>query len=314
MITVRRLLLAAGLFMTTLNPVLAVADIPAYVERLVYPPATDKAIDASGPQYLVLPPRAAARGKLFVFLPGTGASPAHYREILRLAADRGYHSIGLSYANTATVFSLCLGSSDPDCHGRVRQEIVFGSDDSPLVAVNKANALENRARALLRYLASRYPLEGWGQFVAADGRLATTRMTLAGHSQGGGHAAYIGKLVPLERVVLFSSPMDWDVGANAPARWIASASQTPPNRYFGFTHEQDYWQQVSVIWQQLGMGTQVQLLRSGMHSLGSSRQFITNYNAAGSNAHGLTIVDAQTPRSANGAPLFLPLWQQLCFP
>jgi len=43
------------------------------------------------------------KGKLFLFFVGTGALPYHYREILKLAANIGYHSIGLSYPNDKAI-------------------------------------------------------------------------------------------------------------------------------------------------------------------------------------------------------------------
>src|SRR5262249_12438841 len=59
--------------------------------------------------------------KLVVFLPGHGASPSGYTDFLEHAAGFGYHVIGLSYWNVASISSLC--GSDMDCYGAVRREI-----------------------------------------------------------------------------------------------------------------------------------------------------------------------------------------------
>lgn len=105
---------------------------PASVERDVAPAATDAAITTDLETHFTInpSPASAARGRLFVFFPGTGATPANYRLIVRTAATRGLHSIGLNYPNSLAVASLCNGSADPDCHAKVRNETLLGQDTS----------------------------------------------------------------------------------------------------------------------------------------------------------------------------------------
>ena len=45
------------------------------------------------------------KNKLFLFFPGTYAVPYNYREILKHAANLGYHSIGLTYPNSGAINS-----------------------------------------------------------------------------------------------------------------------------------------------------------------------------------------------------------------
>src|SRR5829696_4928184 len=82
--------------------VVAPAAQAALTPRIVVPAATDPAITNSNPlfrHWVYLDPTAPRAGKLFVFLPGTGAPPNVYRLILETAAQDGCHAVGLSYVN-----------------------------------------------------------------------------------------------------------------------------------------------------------------------------------------------------------------------
>ncbi len=53
------------------------------------------------------------------------------------------------------------------------------------------DGIEHRLAAVLRYLATRYPREGWHGFFA-HGVPKWRLIVMAGHSQGGSEAAFIG--------------------------------------------------------------------------------------------------------------------------
>jgi len=214
---------------------------PASVERDVAPAATDAAITTDLETHFTInpSPASAARGRLFVFFPGTGATPANYRLIVRTAATRGF---------------------------------------------------VNRLTKLLAYLHARHPAEGWGQYLT-NGQPDWTRIRVAGHSQGGGHAAFIAKQFAVDRAVYFSSPSDWRDGPNQPATWMGSPGATPAVRQYGFTHLRD---------------------PLGSHQL--TTDAAPNPAATTvSPLHGVPVVDAPTPRTASGAPLFEPVWIHLSF-
>lgn len=82
--------------------------------------------------------------------------------------------------------------------------MITGEDVSPLVSVNAANSITGRLVSLLTYLNSNFPTEGWGQYLT-NGQPRWDLITVAGHSQGGGHAGYLAKLVSLDRAV---TPLD----------------------------------------------------------------------------------------------------------
>ncbi len=294
---------------------------PASVIRTIVPSTTDSGIDtADDPHVAVNPdPNATVRNKLFVFLPGTGAVPTMQQLILKTAATRGYHAIGLSYPNPTAVGVLCADDVDSECFWNVRREILTGLDTSPLVAITPANSIVNRLEKLLTSLHARYPAEGWGQYLVS-GRMDWSRVTMAGHSQGGGHVGVLAKLVSLDRAVYFSSPADWRQVANVPATWLSRTNVTPASRQYAFIHVQDQLVPVTQAlanWSALGLDAQgpVTSVDGATAPYGNSHRLTTRATPllAGS-YHGATVVDAATPRTPGGTPLFESAWIYLAFP
>lgn len=302
-----------------------VAGVPArgaLVEVAFAPKEADPAITrAFEDHYAVLDTdRAGSRtGELFVFLPGTGGSPRFYRLIVQEAARQGHLSLGLSYPNEVAVGDLCAGSPDAECHGKVRQEILEGRDTSPLVEIARADSIEVRLVKALAVLDARFPSVGWGRFVA-DGHPAWDRIRFAGHSQGGGHAAYIAKDRAVAGVACFSSPADWDAVRHRPAAWLSAGHATPTERYWAFSHLRDElvpWPVVTAAWQALGLpslGGPVSV-DSAAPPYGGSRQLSTDRPLVafpGATFHGETVVDVHTPKNPDGTPVYGPAWRTAC--
>ena len=314
---------ACGGGSSTPTPVTPTA--PPSVTRLIVPSTTDPAITTYlNPHVAINPdPAVSAKNGLFLFLVGTGGQPQNQQLIQATGAARGYHVIGLMYPNTPSVGSLCDASPDPDAHWNVRREIITGQDVSALVAIAPAECLEHRLTALLTHLSSTYPTEGWGQYLTSGG-IAWSKLTVAGHSQGGGHAAVLGKLHPLARVVCLSSPADWRTVPNLPATWYATSGLTGADRTFGFSHQQDElvsWPLVTANWTAMGIhayGAAVDV-DSGSAPYAGSHELTTNLAHAPTVAypapfHSATVVDAVTPKLGDGTPAYRPVWIQLCFP
>jgi hypothetical protein len=310
-------------FLSRLLLVLSVGQ-PSSLEREVSPGATDVAINTDlEPHIVINPSPLVAKGLLFVFLPGTGGVPSQYRLILRTGAARGYHAIGLNYPNPTAVGTLCKDSTDPNCFWDVRREIVTGEDTSTKVAVNSANSILHRLQALLSYLQVHYPTEGWERFLS-NGSVDWSRVIVAGHSQGGGHAAVMAKLYKLHRAVYFSSPADWSDVADAPPAWLSLPGATDVADQYGFSHLEDTlvpFAHVALIWSALGLGTYgaPASVDNQAAPYGNSHQLTTNAAPnviAGvlTPAHAATVVDLLTPRTAANTPLYEPVWSYLCFP
>ncbi len=263
--------------------------------------------------------------RLFVMLPGTGGVPRFYREIVRAGAARGYHAIGLTYPNDQAIGDLCAGSQDTDCAGRARLEVITGQNASVLVNVDADHSIDGRLRALLVYLQNTYPAEGWGQYLV-NGEVDWSRVTVAGHSQGAGHAAYYAKLRRLNRIVMFAGPGDIGVAPGSAALWLSLPNLTPASQQFGFVHTADPLTPAALVsrnWDLLGLGDfgpSVSVDGAsppflGSHKLLTSAPPDPNPLAIPSSPpHGAPVLDVATPKDALGVPLYLPVWAYLAFP
>ena len=185
----------------------------------------------TGP-HLAFPPATTAKNILAVFLPGTDGTPNDSTLFSQRGAVRGYHSIGLMYVNPDSVNTICNASAPNSlvCAGEVREETLTGSNASSLISVDLNNSIEGRLLALLEYLNTHRPTEGWGQYYSGD-QIIWTKVYLSGHSQGSGHAAYQAKRKLLGRVTLYSGTSDYNaIGATLPS-WMSDPSTTPAARF-----------------------------------------------------------------------------------
>jgi hypothetical protein len=170
-------------------------------EYKVLPSVTSTAISSFNSEHFAyLDTRVTAKNKLFVFLPGTTGSPAFYTLILKKAAALGYHSIGLMYPNNSDLYIAAANNPDNTAFGKGRKEIFEGTDQIAGVNVNADNCIKTRLIKLLQYMQAQHPTENWQQFLAGSD-VNWSKVVIAGHSQGGGHAFYISKLVAVDRAI-----------------------------------------------------------------------------------------------------------------
>ncbi len=287
----------------------------------------DAGIDTAFGQHLASVPNAlvTARGRLFVFLPASLSVPNRTQLILQAAANNGLHAIGLAYPNDVVIDDVCSGSSDTACWRNAREEIRSGSNVSNGVAVNAANSIEHRLQRALQYLVQTQPEAGWSQYVDSAGAIRWDRVRLSGHSQGGGHAAYIATQRAVDRACLFSSPADYDNLRQQPAAWLSAATATPASRVYGFAHDRDTvvgFAKVQSTWTALGLAAfgavasvDVALPTAGYqgrHMLASDLPAVGGL--PGTPYHGMPVVDLLTPNdSGTGLPVYWPVWQYACF-
>jgi len=291
-------------------------NAPAFAQmhtREIRPQDTDPAIDDwLEPHYVVFDADASPRNRLFVFFPGSFGKPENVKMIVETAAHLGLHAIGLRYPNRWTVNTLCNNNSnDLDCHEKVRLEILDGIDRSPLVTITRANSTENRLIALLHYLDRQFPNEGWGQYLDNDGAIRWNAVVVAGHSQGGGHAAIIAKYHEVARLAMFA----WtDLRDGQVVPWIGTGNATPVERYFGFNHLQDALAGRLAAWHAFGMDQfgHVVDVDTASAPYGGSHQLVTGVEPASAGRyHGSVVSDRYTPKTADGTPVLLPVWQFL---
>jgi hypothetical protein len=215
------------------------ADLGA-AEFSVLPRTTDPAIDDFNEEHVYFGPQTAPRNQLFVFLPGTGGRPMKHGPLAfaKYASRCGYHAVGLMYPDAVSAQSL-RDDEDIAANLKFRLAIIRADHDSPHIRVIRANSIENRLIKLLLYLERKHPREGWGQYLGPGGEIVWNKVAVAGHSQGGGHAAIIAKFHTVARVIMLGSPKDFSYRHNAPAKGFDKDNHTPPGRYFAFNHRQD---------------------------------------------------------------------------
>jgi len=166
-------------------------------------------------------PECSSNNKLLIHLVGTFDNPTSTTYLPMLATSNGYKVINLNYPNDISATTVCRTSSDIDCHWKFRQEIVFGTDESADVSVNGSNSIINRLEKLLIHLNDLYPLENWSNFLTESDEINWNEISISGHSQGGGHAAFIGKNFDVDRVLMFASPNEYSSFFSAPVSWIS---------------------------------------------------------------------------------------------
>lgn len=258
-------------------------------------------------------PEADRNGLLFLFLPGTGAAPLQYAELIEHAAQRGYHAVGLTYKSVPGVNYITVLRTDPELPELMRRERLFGEALTDEIEVSRADSVVNRAEKLLAYLAAAHPGEGWDRYLLPGGGLAWNRVVASGQSQGAGHAAFLSKRVRLAGASMFAGPGDFvrDFGA---APWLTGPAQTPPGRLTAFTHVRDDTA--------AGFFSNQRLL--GMEAFGplqnidglpaedvASTMLTSTLVIPGTNYHNCVAADEFLPRDDAGSNLYAPVWDAM---
>lgn len=247
---------------------------------------------------------------LVVHLPGSFGEPKRATIFGKHAAELGFHSIGLMYPNAPTVGSLCTNSSDTTCFEHVRREIIEGVDYSSRINILPNESILNRLKKLLVYLHNNYPTENWQQYLDSENQLIFSKIIFSGHSQGGGHAAMIGKYYPIKRAVCFSSPKDWSNFSDSPPAWLSSGNwQINPDQIYCFNHILDEHPRQLLIWESMGLDVNGPPVDVDINNppFNTSRQLTTAYDLPNGDEHGSTVQDNKTP-IISGVPVFQPVW------
>jgi hypothetical protein len=286
-------------------------DSGAPLVRLIAASATDPAIDdVNGVHHVAIGPDEDRLGRLFIFLPGTGASPQMYTHLIERGATLGYHAIGLSYTNQLAVNVICAGMDASGCHESVRREILLGTDESPLVQVDATNGVFHRLQRLLEHLEGIAPDEGWGTY-RDSGAVRWDRVVVSGHSQGAGHAAFIGRLHRVARAVLFSG--------TEPASWTEAADfATPGDAFHGFAHHlEPIYDPIQRSWDNLGIPGAPTSVDGELPPFGGSQQLHTSTDDCTGDPqsngfyHNCHCADDWMPFLPDGTPAFRYVWDHL---
>ena len=280
----------------------------------VAPATTDSEItDHLDDHYVLRDSAVLALGKLLVFLPGQGAVPASFRSLLTEAAHAGYHVVALSYSNTEKVSEVCV-VQNADCPGQVHLATIQGGHVPAVsVSVTPASSICNRLAKLLKYLDQIQPDADWDDFLEGLDPV-WSRITLCGHSRGGGTVSYMAKnLFAVERVVLLSSPSG-GLGT-APAAWVsAPGAKTAPARYFGLFHatEAESAQELAMLQLLVGTTDAAVSVDGAEWPFGKSHILTTQVSEpTPQTKHLSTGADGVTPVLSDGTPVFRKAWRYL---
>lgn len=209
-----------------------------YHEYKVLPHNTDSAITRSEePHYVYIDTRTSLRNRLLLFLGGTNTAPKYFTEFSKTAAAMGYHVINIEYPNAVTV-RVCEQAEDMECFTHYHEAVINGEPRSDFVHVTEADGIMNRVIKLLKYLNAQDTTQGWDQFYAGN-VLQWPKIVVAGHSQGGDHAAYLAYKFAVDRLVVLCSPNDFSRKYNQPADWCGQPFATSPDRIYGLMHKRD---------------------------------------------------------------------------
>ncbi len=205
--------------------------------------------------FLYLPSSSAqtSQGKLLVFLCGGTGTARTCENVLPVAAQQGYHVIGLTYPAGKT--NGCGGEPTRRdrlaCYGDFMTETITGSCPTsvPSPGCERTNVSEHRQDSVISRLVSvlewaeaRPGDDGWGGYLTSTGEVDWSRVNLAGHSNGAGHVSIMSTLYPsVARVALFAAPNDGDGGTTedawTPADYIHRVEGITDTRYYGLIHE-----------------------------------------------------------------------------
>lgn len=205
----------------------------------IRPSEADKAISRfDEPSYVTFNQGVGDQAQLVVFLPGSNGKPANAARLLGVIANQAYRVIGLEYNDSPAVVQVCRRDPNPACSGQFRHKRIFGDDVTTVVDDTPAESIVNRLVMLLAYLDKKHPEERWDGYLVG-GQPNWQRIVVSGLSQGAGMAAYIAKRKVVARVVLFSSPWDFQAPTRTLAPWIAETSVTPPERWYAEYHRRE---------------------------------------------------------------------------
>jgi hypothetical protein len=223
---------------------------------MVDPQVTDPALPSEpDAQQFSVRPSGTGRQRLVVLFNGTGSIPSSMGRVGRSLAAEGFHVIGLRYESGVGTLDACPNSMvllDPECHRRLRSEVVFGANvpaapeevgyDHLMLDVDEHTAVMNRLLAYVEYLATNRPGEGWDNYLMTDGdgtcvqvdpvngrcHLDWANVVGLGYSQGAGVALYLSKYVELDRLGMISGSFDaFGVGDQyVPAPWLSEPFAT----------------------------------------------------------------------------------------
>ena len=249
-------------------------------------------------------PQITSRGRLVVWLMG------YNQDLFKRLNSYGLHAVQPHYANKW--FGI-LKPTDRQARGNVRLEAATGENVSDQIEIPTPDSMMERVRAMLHWLAKTQPQGKWKQFLTPAGdKVRWEKVIIAGASHGATTAARFAQRVKVDRVVMLCGPRDQDQD------WQKGPSETPGDRYFGFSHVLDGgWSgdHYCRSWELLGMNAYGPIINvDDMPApFGNSRRLITAADVGGdaNKAHSAVQPGKGSPKNSKGEFLYEPVWKYL---
>lgn len=245
-------------------------------------------------QFAQLDTRAAPLGKLVIFLPGFGNTPAGWRDHGRLLASYGFHVLIPHYNNNWSS-NGCSGSCPTD----TRWEALTGDPVSDQVDIARADSAEGRAIALLHYLDSEHPGGDWTYYLDGNDDLRGQDVIIAGISHGAASAGLYAQRRSVSRAVMHSGG------------WYAADDQaTPVSLYYGISHTDDEQHAAHLSsWENIGLDGSPTSLDDASAPFGNAHQLITSEFST--YPHCSVAVHSSSPRDDQDELVFDAAWRYL---
>lgn len=277
------------------GPNVDVSDPQLYKISFTAKEADGEATVALGTQLAFLDTNADPRGVLVVYLHGAGApqtcgSNAHGE----MLAGLGFHVLSPCYLSDYGV-----GNCSDDIEG-CRLEAFEGVDHHAFIDVKPSDSAELRITKGLLYLQGKIPQGDWTYFLDGD-KPKWSKVIISGISHGASSSAVIGKHRMVSRVVSLSGPLD------SGQAWLKAPSITPIDRFFAFTHTDDGQHPGHLqSFADMGLAGDPISIDGAAPPYGGSHRLVSS--AATADGHGATQAGGLSPKDANGAYLYLPVW------
>lgn len=218
------------------------AKAQEYTTLKIKPSATDANITNCDIPHIIMYNPKLRNNKLLLWLTGTnGTSEKIPKDFVSTALEASYRVISLSFISTPGGNTLCAGKNlkeNRNCYADFRQYRIYGNNNFPQLKDQPQDAIVNRLKKLFAYLINNNSTDNWQQyFDARSGKIKWENIAIAGQSQGGGMAEYIGQRENVGRIISFSG--GWDVSdgpSKTIADWYSQPCVTPSSHWFATYH------------------------------------------------------------------------------
>lgn len=206
----------------------------------VKPSETEPLIKNADEPHLVFYDSKLKNNKILLWLTGTNGTTNNIpKDFINTALESGYKVIALSFISTPGVSQVCIGdrlNSESNCASKFRRMRIYGTPIFPLIPDKSYDAIVPRFIKLLEYLAKNDGATDWSYYMKED-KPDWSKIAIAGQSQGGGMAQFIGKNETVFKIISFSGGWDFsDSQSKKIADWYDQKNKTPKKNWYATYH------------------------------------------------------------------------------